>query len=524
MIQRYIEHIVSKPLYALKNRITTHKRFRSHIFAYLMLRILLLYILLLNATIGMTQNYEYNDNCKKAYQAIFKLKIQEGRKWLDLEKNSNPHNLLPYFIGNYADFLSIYISENKTLFDTYKVNKDIRLDKLSSGDKNSPYYLYTQAGIYLQWAFTRIKFGEYITAVFEVKKAYTLLKENQQKFPNFKPNRKDLAFLKTLFGAIPDKYSAGAKILGLKGNIDEGMKELGVLLQDPSFEFKEDTWILYTMLLLHVKNDKNASWQLIENTKIPLGDNLLNHFIVSSVALYTGNNDKIINTLSLRPKSSSYYPFPYLEYMLGIAKLNRLDADADIPLKNFVSAYKGKNYFKEAYRKLAWHYYLQGNTAMYNTYMKEVIIKGEENIDEDKAAAIEARSKIMPNKVLLQCRLLCDGNYTERAYNTLTALQVQLLTSSKDKVEYYYRWGRVYHLQNNIEKALKYYALTIDLGASLPYYFAANACIKTAQIYEKQQKCSQAISYFKKATTYKGHEYMSSVAAEAKAGINRCEN
>jgi hypothetical protein len=470
------------------------------------------------------QEFIYNENCQNAYQAIFKLKIQEGRKLLDQEKLTNPSNLMPYFIGNYADFLSIYISENESLFKIYAKNKDIRMDKLVNGNKKSPYYLYTQAGLHLQWAFTRIKFGEYFTAVFEVKKAYTLLKENQEKFPNFKPNQKDLAFLKTLFGAIPDKYSAGAKLLGLKGDIDAGLKELAVLLKDPSFEYKEETWILYTMLLLHLKNDKTAAWHIIENAKIPLGDNLLNYFIISSVALYSGNNDKIINTLLLKPKGTSYYPFPYLDYMYGIAKLNRLDKDADVALKNFITTYKGKNYFKEANRKLAWHYLLQGNATLYHKYMQEVIHTGEENIDEDKAANAEAKSGLIPNKILLQSRLLCDGNYVLRAYNLMSTLSYKELITAKDKTEYYYRWARIFHLQNNTEKALKYYETAIQMGGTLPYYFAANACIKIANIYEYQNKCSVAISYYKKSQTFKNHEYLGSVAAEAKAGINRCEN
>ncbi len=480
--------------------------------------------ILFSQVLGIAQEFSYTDNCKKAYQAIFKLKVQEGRKWLEQEKLSNPKNLMPYFIGNYADFLTIYISENESLFNSYRKNKDIRLEKLAEGNKQSPYYLYTQASLYLQWAFTRIKFGEYFTAVFEVKKAYSLLKENQEKFPGFKPNHKDLAFLKTLFGAIPDKYSAGAKLLGLKGDIDAGMNELGILLKDPAFEYKEETWILYTMLLLHLKNDKNAAWQIIEDAKIPLGDNLLNHFIVSSVALYSGNNDKIINTLVQKPSGNSYYPFPYLDYMYGIAKLNRLDNDADIPLKKFITGYKGKNYIKEANRKLAWHYYLQGNTELYQKYIKEVLNKGSENIDEDKAAEAEAKSGVLPHKTLLQCRLLCDGNYAQSAFNTMSSIHIKQLTSPKDKVEYYYRWGRIYDLQHNATKAIQSYELAIQKGSLLPYYFAANACIKIANIYEHQNKCSQSISYYKKALTFKNHEYLSSVAAEAKAGINRCEN
>ena len=53
-------------------------------------------------------------------------------------------------------------------------------------DEKSPFLLYTQAEIHLQWAFCKIKFGEYVSAAFEVKKAYSLLLNNQKKFPDFK--------------------------------------------------------------------------------------------------------------------------------------------------------------------------------------------------------------------------------------------------------------------------------------------------------------------------------------------------
>lgn len=62
----------------------------------------------------------------------------------------------------------------------------------------------------------KIKFGDNLSAVFEVKKAYTLLLDNQKKYPDFKPNVKSLGLLHTIFGAVPDKYKFGAKLLGLK--------------------------------------------------------------------------------------------------------------------------------------------------------------------------------------------------------------------------------------------------------------------------------------------------------------------
>lgn len=108
-----------------------------------------------------------------------------------------------------------------------------------------------------------------------------MLLDNQKKYPDFTPNKKSIGLLHTIFGAVPDKYKFGAKLLGLKGSIEQGLKELNSVIQDENFEFKEETVIMYTLLVLHLQKDKTTAWNMIENANIPLGDNLLNHFIAN---------------------------------------------------------------------------------------------------------------------------------------------------------------------------------------------------------------------------------------------------
>ena len=51
---------------------------------------------------------------------------------------------------------------------------------------------YYWLGIHLQWAFARLKFEEYLTAAYEIQKAYSLLEENQENLEKLKliTNRK----------------------------------------------------------------------------------------------------------------------------------------------------------------------------------------------------------------------------------------------------------------------------------------------------------------------------------------------
>lgn len=478
-------------------------------------------LLLLSSTHLLAQTFEYTSNCQNAYQSIYKLKINEGLQWLDLEKKENPKNYLPYFIENHADFIKLFVNDNKKLYDEIKVRINDRLEKLKDGDANSPYYLYTQADIHLQWAFCKIKFGEYVSAAFEVKKAYSMLLSNKSKFPDFAPNTKSIGLLHTIFGAIPDKYKFAAKLLGLKGSINQGMEEINSVLQDSNFKFREETVIMYTLLLLHLQKDKTASWSMISKTIPSLEDNLLNYFIAATVAEHTGKNEEMIHLLSNKPTGSAYYPFPYLDFMYGYAKLNRLDGDADIYIKKFISENKGRSYQKEAYRKLAWYYLVNGQSGLYKNYMQQVLQIKDAPTDEDKSAQKEALQNLTPNKELLKARVLSDGAYFERALAVINAVQPEKISNSRDKIEYYYRKARIYDELNRTNDAIKYYMLTVENGIYFNYYFTANACIKLANIFEEQHKKANAIEYYKKAIALDKDEYANSIDAEAKAGLNR---
>lgn len=467
------------------------------------------------------QSFEYDANCKQAYQSIFKLKLNEGLQFIEKEKNENPKNYLVYFIENYADFLKLYINDNEKLYAATEPRVTARLEKLKKGNPKSPYYLYTQADMHLQWALCKIKFGDYLSAVFEVKRAYSMLLDNQKKFPDFLPNKKSLGLLHTIFGAVPDKYKFGAKLLGLKGSIAQGLQEINSVLQDSTFQFKEETVIMYTLLMLHLQKDETAAWNMVESANISLKDNLLNCFIVATVANNTGKNDKVISVLSQKPTGNEYYSFPFLDFLLGNAKLNKLDDDADIYIKKFIASNKGRSYQKEAYRKLAWFYLINNEPSLYKKYMQQILLIKDAPTDEDKSAQKEALQNMLPNKELLKARVLCDGSYFDNAMQVINKIQPEKLTNNRDKIEYYYRKARIYDEQNKTADAIKNYLFTIQNGEQYSYYFTANACIKIANIFEQLHKNSNAILYYKKAIALDKDEYANSIEAEAKAGLNR---
>ncbi|MBC8048363.1 MAG: tetratricopeptide repeat protein [Fimbriimonadaceae bacterium] len=475
-----------------------------------------------SATISIAQQFDFNKRCVDAYNFIQALRFNEAKTLIAQEKNDNPGNLIPLFLDNYIDFISIYISEDEEEFETLEKNQQTRLVQLRKGDDDSPYYLYTQAELLIQWAFARLKFEEYVNAFTEVKKAYGLLEENQKKFPDFIANKKSLGMLHCLVGAIPDKYKWGANILGMDGTIQQGLNEMESIIaysKTHKLIFTQETYLYYAFLSLYLQKDDVTAWNIVKD--LDTKNNLINVFCVSSVAMRTGRNDIAISTLQNKPSGSNYLSYAYLDFMLGLAKMRKLDSDANYYFERFLKNFKGNNYIKEANQKLAWYYLINGNTAKYYEYMQIIKQKGEDIIDDDKQAWYEAENGKAPNVILLKSRLLFDGGYYKNALQLLEGKSTDSFSDVKDKTEFTYRAARIYHASGGIEKAKGFYAATIKNGETLTYYFAASAALQLGLIYEKEKNHEKAKIYFNICLNMDNEEYKTSLDSQAKAGLNR---
>lgn len=468
------------------------------------------------------QKFDFNQRCIDAYTHIQELRFTKGKQLLELEKKENPSNLIPYYVENYIDFLTTYINENEAEFDKLEPNKAIRLDKLKTGDPNSPYFLYTQAEVLIQWSFSKLKFEEYLSAFTDVRKAYLLLEENSEKFPDFIANKKSLGMLHAIVGAIPDQYKWGINMLGMDGSIDQGLRELKSIIEyskTNTFIFKQEVYLYYAFTALYLGRDATTAWNIVKD--IDTKTNLINVFCKASVAMRTGRNDLALEVLAGKPTGSEYFNYQYLDFMTGLAKARKLDASATQSFEKFINNYKGKNYIKEAYQKMAWMALVQGNKDRYWEYMYYVKSRGDDVIDDDKQALYEAEAKRMPNVTLLKSRLLFDGGYYKDALKQLEGKNADSFSDPKDKTEFTYRAGRIYDMAGFPDKAKGFYLATIKYGADLPFYYAAGSAFYLGNIYETAKDYKNAGKYYKICLDSDNKEYQTSLDGLAKAGLNR---
>lgn len=461
----------------------------------------------------------------EAYKLSFDLRLDEATIILDQAAEDDPENLLVPFIRHYAGFLRAFLTEDNASFEAFEKQKNATLNRIKKeGDQSSPYYQYCQAEIRLQWAVTRAKFGEYIGALQDVRKSYKLLQKNLKNHPDFIANKKSLGVIHALVGTVPPNYTWAAKAIGLTGSIDQGLSEIEDVLRyskTNDFAFEEETVVMYSFLLLHVRAKPDRAWKTVQNVGFEPSRSPMACFAIAGVAHYTGRTDQAIDILQQRPKGEKYLSFPYLDLMLGKSKLQRGDQDAEKYIQKFLSETKGRHYIKQAYMLLAWSSFLNNNISGYKKNMQLVKSNGRSDLEPDKAANREAKKSDLPNRVLLKSRLLFDGGYYTKAYTLLSDIDIQKSWTKHDQLERIYRLGRIRHKQKNPRAALRYYEQTIIKGKNSSAYFACSAALQSGIIYEQENAIQKAKKSFEQCLDMTPNQYRSGLHQKAKAGLNR---
>ncbi len=468
--------------------------------------------------------FQFSQNCLEAQQYIKVLKLDKARAILEREHAINPNNVAVNYLEDYIDYY--YLITNQQLDELHRLekNRDLRLARIKKSDPNSPYYLYTQAEINLHWAFSRVFNQEYVSAALEFRSAYQLLENNKKKYPLFKPNDKSLGMLKAVLGSIPENYKWILSVIGMRGNLSEGLKEIKEYLDQKEFPHeqlieKQSAEFYYTFLLLNF-GEKQDCWKFCESVTEDYSTNLLSAYLRAFVGVKCAHNDDALITCAHRPHGNEYTPFYMMDFLTGQAKLNKLEKDADVYLKKFVSFYKGQNLVKDAYKRLSWFYLLEGDTIKFTIYQGLSRKYGAANSDEDKNAQRESEAGIYPDIILLKARLLFDGGYYAKAEETIKSHSTNF-KSHYQQIEYYYRYARIMQESNKISKAIEWYNQTIKVAGNNNLYFAPNSCLQLGFIYEKLGFKELAKFHFEKVLTYKNYDYKSSVTQKAKAALSK---
>jgi tetratricopeptide (TPR) repeat protein len=484
---------------------------------------LIIFLIALQSASGQAQSFSVNEKHQRAYAFLLNLEFEKANVLINELRAANKQDIGPIYLEDLSDFLFIVVTEDRAQFELRKTKMADRLKQIGKLPDSSPYKLLSVGEIHLHWAFSMMRFGEYLSGAREINKAFHALESNTKKFPDFLATYKSMGLLHTLIGTVPDNYKWATKLMGVDGTIEQGIAEMELVIKrsEGKTELKnlrKETLFLVSFLHINLLNDASALRKIEQKLQSETGP--LMDFSKASLMSEMGRTNNAIDLIQNSTKTNS--GFPYLNYLLGEMKLARMDADADKPLLKYVNSFKGNSYLKAAYQKLAWHALLvQKSPEKYSSYMKQVEAVGSTMLDEDKIAQKEFESGVIPNRVLLMARLQFDGGFLQQSLSTLISSKSSELTTEDDRLEFTYRLGRIHDEMGNEKEAVSYYMMTIKNGADSKRYFAANSSLMLGKLYEKQGEKAKAIKAFEACFNFNNSEYKNSIGQKAKAGILR---
>jgi hypothetical protein len=482
-------------------------------------------IMMTSQAIGQYQ-YNWTARTQKIYESITSLRIPEARILINQDKKVNASNLIYPLLESYADFYQLFLNENKAEYKLTYPTFEQRIQQLEAGPKQSPYRLYSIGLAHLHKSLIAIRFNKNLEAALDFRKAFLLFKENKKAFPNFTPNDVYLGLMTSVIGTIPKGYQWMANVLGMTGKISEGNALVLKYINSKdafSNQCRNEALLVYPYLVMNFEGNKKKTFDFIEKTDYDFTNNHLHAYMATNLYLNNQQSQKALQIASNINPANSYLDLPFWQLEMGYAYLNELKLDAaKNALQIFINRFKGQFYVKDAFEKLSWIAYIQGDQTKANAYRNYVITKGNDITDADKQALQNAKKGIWPHPILLRARLLSDGGYQQQALAMLAGKTSKDFDKDVDKTEFAYRLGRIYDLAGQPDQAIHFYTSAIEKGANQPEYFAARAALQIGFIYEQKNNPTLAITFFNTCLEMKNHAFKNSIDQKAKTGIQRC--
>jgi hypothetical protein len=478
-----------------------------------------------NARAEESKSYvKFTPKLQRAYFDIQKLKIQPARVLIDEERPTNSGNGFVQYLDNYADMHYLLISEDRAAYKNLSEKQDQRLAVLDQLPASSPYKRFFQAEIRLHWAFAKLKFGNEVSACWDIIKAYRLLAENQKQFPSFVPTLKSLGLLHILIGSVPENYTWVTRILGLKGNIKSGLQEIQTVIREEPF-FQQEAQLID--LLMHAYTLRLSDVHKAKIKQLPKDqpDNLLLHFFATTILMKEGNSREASLYLNAAPSGTAYIPFPFLNYLKGEIALQQGRYDYALSFYTlFQKDYKGFNYIKDSNLKLFMCRWLANRDQEAEVYIRRIKDKGTAIIEGDKLAQRFAEEytsgKItVQQKVLYGSRYATDGGYLKEALSLLEPFSEKSFWAPADKAEFCYRKGRILQKYDQVDASISWFERAVALTQNTSVGFGASAALQLGYIYMEKRQKEKAAAWFKKAMGYKKYEYKNSIDNKARAAL-----
>jgi len=263
-----------------------------------------------------------------------------------------------------------------------------------------------------------------------------------------------------VLGNVPRRYQWIANLLGYKGDLQKGLRQLEEAGKTTTLLKYEVPLILCTIEKSMLDKPQDAIRRM-ERARARHGKNILLDYMYASGLLRLKKNEEALAILN----RSRLYDFkkvqsiPFWEFLHGKACYFKNDlSGAQKHLALFVRNYDGKLMRTDAYFKLGMALTLNKRYDLGKPFFDLIAKEEHGGFDEDEYAQFMAKkfAQEKPNSItlsLFQARNYFDGGYYSKSSAILRQLSYFIPKDSEHRTELNYRFGRIYHSLGKLEQA-----------------------------------------------------------------------
>ena len=478
-----------------------------------------LFFFLIPPSLASAHVWKFDSELQKAYQAVLNLETDHAYSALaTLGSKTNP--LHKIYVESFCETLDVLISEDEVKFQEIENKFKARFKYLDS-QKESAETLFLKAELNLQRGFNFLNLGQDLNAVWAIRTAYGYAEECQKKYPDFIPVKKTSGVIQVMVGSVPDKYSWFMSLLGMKGSVATGQKQLQDLRKSESSLSTEATILYFTIKgLINQQHEEATNGLLKALEEQPY--NRLVLFLGVNMLMKSSQSERALALIKTLDEHQEGLPMHYIDYLRGEILLQKGEYNsAIVAYRKFIVNYKSVNFKKDSYYKIALCYWLQNKKEEALKHFEIAKKTGKDIAEPDRYANAQLKENIFPNPQLLKVRLYTDGGYYDEAKAIMKTFNESSLTSEKERVEYNYRKARLADKMGDLPTAKLFYTRTVKLAGTNPWYFAPNSALQLGYIAKTSNNIPEAKKYFELALSYKNHAYKNSIDGKAKSALEQ---
>jgi tetratricopeptide (TPR) repeat protein len=369
--------------------------------------------------------------------------------------------------------------------------------------------------------------GKQLKAVNLVRNCRKLIQENVRRFPEDQSQNKLLGLFNVVFAAVPKKFQWLTNLLGYKGDMDLGMRQLAAAGYYGKLLPLEAELIAYYV----EKNSLSRPDLAIRRMEIVRkrkGSTILTDFLLASAYGTEKKGSRALEILNNKKRYQSnkqVFFIPFWEYVRG----KELYYKEDYPLakaafRQFLERHQGNIYRLDASFRLGMtEVFLGENESAGKRFQSLLTMQASPFDEDDYALALAGQfARALPDttlQMLFRARNRFDGGYYNEALRILETLKPESL-DGPEKTEWYYRKGRILHARNLPDRALEMYTKAVVQTASgNARWMQAYASFYMGEIAREQGDEGKATAYYRTAMSFDAYYYQAGLENRVKAAL-----